>query len=267
MLRGEDVLAALPTAQEQVRNEPGKPEHRLALFQLLAAAGEWGGALKQLELASDLDPKLGLYAAAHRPLITCEALRAEVFAGRHAPLCLGEPPPWFAHLVEALRLDAEGAHGAAKMLRDQAFASAEARPGRLNEAPFAWLADADERLGPVLETVLDGRYFWVPFERVKRIEVAEPEHLRDLVWLPARFTWSNEGTAAGFIPVRYPRSESHDDDAIRLARRTEWQQMGEGSWKGVGQRMLATDQGEYALLDVRAIDLAARPTSAEARHA
>ena len=27
---------------------------------------------------------------------------------------------------------------------------------------FAWMADADMRLGPVLEAVINGRYYWVP---------------------------------------------------------------------------------------------------------
>lgn len=261
------LAEAITSAKQVVRREPAEPRHCLALFQLLAVAGEWAGALKQLELASDLDPKLGLYVTAHRPLVACEGVRSDVFSGRQAPLCLGQPPSWLAHLIEALRLDAQGQHVAAKGLRDRAFREAEATAGALDGNAFGWLADADERLGPVLEVVLNGRYFWVPFDRVKRIDVDEPENLGDLVWLAARFTWAHQGTAVGFIPVRYPGSEDHDDDAIRLARRTEWQQMGDGSWKGVGQRMLATDQGEYALLDVRAIELAALPTAAEAGHA
>ena len=258
------LAAALTAAQEAARREPAKSEHRVFLFQLLAVLGEWTKALRQLDILSDLDPRTELLAKTWRPLIACEQLRREVFSSRKAPLCLGHPPPWFAHLLEALRLDAEGGHGAAKALREQAFAAAEATAGRLDGVPFAWLADMDERLGPVLEVVVDGRYFWLPVERLTRLESEGPKDLRDLVWLPVRLTFANQGETVGFVPVRYPGSEAEGEDALRLARRTEWRQPGEGSWRGLGQRMLATDAGEHPFLDLRLIELDVEPPPAEA---
>ena len=126
--------------------------------------------------------------------------------------------------------------------------------GTINGAPFDWIADADPRLGPILEALVEGRYFWVPFHRLSAIEIDAPEDLRDQVWMPARFTWANGGESAGFIPTRYPGSAEAADPAFAMARRTEW--VGEGDWfVGRGQRMMATDSGEYALQDVRQIVL------------
>jgi type VI secretion system protein ImpE len=254
-IRDGDLAAALAAAQDAVRAQPARTEHRVSLFQLLAVAGEWSKALRQLNVLSDLDPKMELLAATYRQLIACEGARGAVFEGKRAPLCLGDPPGWYARLVEALRLDGAGEHAPAKELRDEAFAAAEPTAGRFGDDAFAWLADADERLGPILEAIVGGRYFWIPFARVRRIELDEPEDLRDLVWLPARFTWANSGEALGFIPVRYCGSEREPDPMLRLGRRTEWRQLGTGSWRGLGQRMLATDQAEYALLDSRVIAL------------
>ena len=79
--------------------------------------------------------------------------------------------------------------------------------------------------------------------------------LRDLVWLPAQFTWVNGGEAFGLIPTRYPGSETAQDTAIQLARKTEWIELAEGIYQGMGQRMLATDQDEYPLLDIRSITM------------
>jgi type VI secretion system protein ImpE len=81
--------------------------------------------------------------------------------------------------------------------------------------------------------------------------------LRDLVWLPAEFTWVNGGEAVGLIPVRYPGSEASTDDALRLSRKTEWVPLGESGFAGRGQRMLATNAAEMPLLDVREIALRA----------
>ena len=38
--------------------------------------------------------------------------------------------------------------------------------GSLNGQPFEWVADADSRLGPVMEAIINGRYYWVPFARL-----------------------------------------------------------------------------------------------------
>jgi type VI secretion system protein ImpE len=254
-IRAGELAEALAAVEDAVRAQPARAEHRVSLFQLLAVAGEWAKALRQLNVLSDLDPKMELLAATYRQLIVCEGVRGAVFEGKRAPLCLGNPPAWYARLVQALRCDGAGQHAPAKELRDEAFGAAEPTTGRLGDDPFAWVADADERLGPILEAVVGGRYFWIPFARLRRIELEEPEDLRDLVWLPARLTWANSGEAVAFIPVRYWGSEREPDPMLRLGRRTEWRQLGGGSWRGVGQRMLATDQTEYALLDSRVIAL------------
>jgi type VI secretion system protein ImpE len=59
----------------------------------------------------------------------------------------------------------------------------------------------------------------------------------------------------GVIPTRYPGTEASAEDALRLSKRTEWQAVSEDVFHGIGQRMLATDAGEYPLLEVRRIDL------------
>ena len=59
----------------------------------------------------------------------------------------------------------------------------------------------------MLEVILEGRYFWVPFNCIQQIRIEEPADLRDMVWTPSQFTWSNGGTAVGLIPTRYSGSE------------------------------------------------------------
>ncbi len=248
--RLDEALAAL---QADIRKKPQDKALRVFLFQLLAVNGAWERALRQLDVLVEMDAQYALLAQTYRPLIACEVFRGELFRGLRSPSSLGEPLPWFGALSEATRLGAQGEHAAAQALRDQAFEQAEAVPGRVDGKPFAWIADADARLGPVLEVVLQGRYFWVPFARIRKVSLEPAEDLRDLVWLPARFTWSNGGEAVGFVPTRYPGSE--DGEApIRLARTTEWHEVG-GIGLGRGQRMLATDSDDAGLLEIRGIEL------------
>lgn len=254
-LRDGDLDACLAQLQARVRNEPANAACRVFLFQLLAVQGAWERALAQLNVAGELDPAALPMVQTYRDALQCEVLREAVFDGRRAPLIFGEPTAWLALLLEALRLDASGDTAAAAACRSNALDDARPTSGTLNGTPFEWIADADGRLGPTLEAIVNGRYYWIPFERIRRVEVEAPADLRDCVWMPAVFTWANEGQAAGLIPARYPGTLATKDNALMLARRTEWIEAGAGDARPVGQRMFTTDANEYALFDVRALEL------------
>jgi type VI secretion system protein ImpE len=255
-LREGDPARALAQLQEQVRAQPGDARLRIFLFQLLAVLGQWERAREQVALAADLDPAALMLAQAYGAALDCEQLRARVFAGQARPRILGEPPPWLALLVEALRVAAQGEMAQAQGLRDQAYAQAEPVAGTLDGRPFAWIADADSRLGPVLELIIDGKYYWMPYGRLRELLLEEPHDLRDVVWMPGHVVFADGGEAACLVPSRYPGSESADQPLLALARETVWRETGAGAWHGLGQRVLATDSIEVALLEVRRIAVA-----------
>ena len=250
--RLEDTLHNL---QEKIRKNPEDSKQRVFLFQLLSVMGQWDRALTQLRVATDLDPKNLLMTQACEMALQCEAFREQVFSGERTPLVMGEPQEWVSMLVQANFLAAKGQYKASRELTGHALVMAPATAGAIDGKPFEWIADADSRLGPVLEAIIDGKYYWVPFLRIREIAIEAPVDLRDVVWLPASFTWDNSGTSAGFIPSRYPGSQASADDAIRMARKTDWIELGEGICQGIGQRLLITEDAEYALLDVRRITI------------
>jgi type VI secretion system protein ImpE len=262
-LRNGDLSKALADLQSEVRASPDDPRHRVFLFQLLSVLGQWDRALSQLDVVLSLDPAAVAMVKTYEAVLQCEVYRQGVFAGERSPLILGEAEPWIAELVEALRLSAKGDHDAARRLREHAYEEAPTSPGSLSsaegagdtaiakESSFEWVADADSRLGPLLEVIVNGRYYWLPFHRIRQINIDPPEDLRDLVWLPARFLLANEGETVGMIPTRYAGSEAHEDSQIRLGRKTEWLEPIEGAYEGLGQRILTTDLGEYGLMNLR----------------
>lgn len=162
-----------------------------------------------------------------------------------------------AEMVQAVGLQAQGHGSEAAALRSGALEAAPATAGTLNGTSFEWLADADSRLGPLLEVLLNANYYWVPIHRIREIRVEAPQDIRDLVWLPAEFVWANGGEAVGFIPTRYPGSESSADDSIRLARKTDW--VDADGAVGLGQRLLATEEAETPLLELRSVKLEGVP--------
>ncbi len=254
-IREGDLEQALGALQDEVRADPAAADKRAFLYQLLCVMGRWDRALTQLNVAGELDPKNLLMVELYRNAILCEAFRSDVFAGRRTPLMLGEPPEWLGLMVQARSLLGSGDPAAAARLRDAAFEAAPAVSGTINGEPFEWIADADHRLGPVLEAVIQGKYYWVPFERIAEISIDPPGALRDVVWAQAEFTWSNRGKAVGLIPVRYPGTTEKGPDDARLARKTDFEQLEGDYCVGVGQRMWATDSGEYPILETRHITL------------
>jgi type VI secretion system protein ImpE len=305
LLRAEGPRAALERLKLEVRKAPRDARLRTFLFQLFCVFAEWDRALNQLTVANELtgvDPAnplalpMAQMAEAYRAAIRCEMLRERVFSGTRTPTILGQPEPWMPQLIEANRvLATAGADAAARRraaeLRDAAFEAAPAAAGFLTlggpappsptndgetaatgakktsaePKPFAWIADADQRLGPMLEAFIEGKYYWLPFTRLARLDIEAPADLRDHVWMPAHFTWANGGEAHGFIPTRYPGSaaaaSSEAGEALAWSRRTEWRPAGadgDDDWfLGLGQRMLATDADEVALMDLRRIVVSA----------
>jgi type VI secretion system protein ImpE len=253
--RSGDVHGALDALKQDVRKAPRDPRLRTFLFQMFCVAGEWDRALTQLSAAAELDPVALPMAQTYRAVIGCEMTREQVFRGQGSPTVLGDPGPWLPPLIEAIRMLATGRPNEAARLRDAGFQAAPESEGSLNDTPCAWIADADPRLGPVLEAFVNGTYMWVPFARLRVLKLEPPADLRDQVWMPARFTWSNDGEANGFIPTRYPGSATASDPALALSHKTEWQDAGAEWSLPLGQRVLVTDVSEVALMDIRKIEL------------
>ena len=243
---------ALNTIQKVVREDPVNPRPRIFLFQLLGVVGEWRRAGTQLRVLSEMDSDSMVLARIFEPVLQCESVRADVFAGQLTPSILGQPPQWLSHLVQALEHFGKGNFKAGDESRHRAFEGAPMSGGTINGEPFDWIADADERLGPVLEVILQGRYYWIPFCCIRQVIMEPATDLRDLVWAPAHFVWVNGQQASGHIPTRYSGTEHAVDASLKLSRKTEWLEEN-GIHLGLGQRVFATDRNDYPLLEIRKI--------------
>jgi type VI secretion system protein ImpE len=262
-LKEGDVKSALSAVMQSVRDEPQKVENRTFLFQLLAVTGDWDRALNQLVVAGEMDSQAIPMVQTYREALSCEALRGQVFSGTRSPLVFGDPEQWIALMLESLKLAGQGKIVDAARLREEAFDAAPAVTGAVNGEPFEWIADADSRIGPFLEAIVNGNYYWIPINRIAQVEIEPPEDLRDLVWLPAQFSWANGGQAIGLIPTRYPGSEASENGLVQLARRTEWIDQGDNTYCGLGQRQLVTDSNEYSLLEIRQLSFDVEPEIGE----
>lgn len=251
-IKAGNPQAALKLLQDQVRAKPADAKLRVFLFQLLCTLGQWERALNQLNVAGEMDASTLAMVQTYREAIQCERLREQVFKGKKVPMLFGQPEAWVALLIEALLREGQGEITQARSLRDRAFEQAPASAGRADEQHFQWIADADMRLGPVLEAIIHGRYYWVPFMHLAEIKLDAPQDLRDAVWMPAQLQFTNGGETVALIPTRYAGTDL-GDPLQALSRKTEWVETLPDFFVGRGQRLLTADVGDLALMDLRSV--------------
>ena len=255
LLAAGDPGRALKALQQQIRSRPADAKLRTFLFQLMCVLDQWQRAHDQLKVCGEFDAGTLAMVNTYSAALQCEAVREAVFAGRNLPHVFGPPTAWVALLAQALQLESQGHAEQAAALRAQAFDQAPASPGQADGQAFAWLADADSRLGPVLEIIINGRYGWLPLVHVRRMDIEPVVDLRDLVWVPVHIQFINGGETVALMPSRYAGSGATGDTALQMGRKTEWLPLGAEQFRGLGQRVLTTEAGDLGLLQVRQIML------------
>lgn len=261
LLKAGDLDGTLAALQAQVRANPADAKLRIFLFQLLCVLGDWKRAITQLKLCAELDALAIPMAQTYREGIICEVFRQKVFAGEKKPLIFGEPQEWIALMIEAIKALAQGKPDKAAELRARAFDAVPACCGEINGERFEWIADADMRLGPLLEIIINGKYFWMPFSSIASLRIEAPSDLRDTVWTGANLTLQNGGEFVALIPTRYAGTAETGTAGEKLARETNWTDAGSETFVGIGQRLLATDKGDTALMDLRSLKMDPMPSA------
>lgn len=252
LLQAGDLAGARAALIDQVRAAPGDAEARLFLFQLLAVCGEWDKSLTHLHALAQLSPEAQMLSVAYGQAIEAEKTREAAFSGTQVPALLVGSSEWAGPLVAALGLEAQGRLEEAQAERLKALEAAPDTPGSLDGTRFEWIADADPRFGPTIEAIIAGRWGLVPFDAIERIESEGPRDLRDIVWYPVQIAFRTGQSVAAMIPARYPGT-AQADDALRLARQTEWNE-GRAGATGLGQRLLMLSDGsEEGLLSLRTL--------------
>jgi type VI secretion system protein ImpE len=251
LLRAQAYEALEARVTETVRKHPADARERWLLFELLCLNGDWKRALAQLQTWVALEPEGTPRAQLYRGLIQSEMFRAEVFAGTRTPGFIEPPPAWVDTLLRANAKLGAGELAAADALRATALSEAPATRGASAQiGAFAWLGESDSRLGPICEIAVAGGYRWIPFDHMKSLTMPPVGTLTDLVWRPVTAILRDATVLRGYLPARYPGSES-GPAALKLARETTWTDVGDTAVIALGQKTWSTDQGDFGLLEIR----------------
>ena len=216
-----NLQAAIDTLGLELRANPTDPARRSFLFELTTFAGDWPRAIKQLDVLAGAGNMAEAGTMLYKAAITAERVREHMFDSADFPTTVAPAPV----------------------------------SGTLNGVHFDSIEDADPRIGARLEVIAGGRYLWIPFAHLAGITMKPPAQLRDLHWAPAHVAVGpsirEQELGEVLLPALSPGAWRHADDAVRLGRVTDWDELPDGDFVPVGQKVLKVDDRYVPLLDVR----------------
>jgi type VI secretion system protein ImpE len=263
LLQAGRLAEAIAVQTREVKSHPTDAEHRFLLFTLLSFAGELERAEVHLEAVSLADQSLKVGSAVYHSLLAAEFERRKVYREGSRPVLPPDPPQTMELRLQALAALRAGDSQAAQAALDEAAEQSVPLRGKLNGEAFDGLRDYDDMLGQMLEVYAGGRCLWMPLERIRKLEIAEPGNRLDLLWAKAELEDASGTQASVHLPVLYEGSCDHPDELVRLGRSTEWIDCRDVAFRGAGQKILLAARGEEeretAILELRTLEIEGDP--------
>lgn len=250
LLDADQLSAAIRELNQEVKQRPTDTRIRTFLFELLCFAGEYERAERQLDILEHQNEKVGIGVEVYKNILRGEVGRRRFFSEGIKPSFLVDPPEYVTLYVDGHNQLREGHAAEAKSLYERAQHLRPEIRGRMKGRPFTSFRDSDDRTAGILEVIVRESYIWIPFERIRKVVIPQPRHLRDLRWAPATLEIEDGPAGDVFLPVLYAGTELEADDKVRLGRMTEWVDLGAGLTGGVGQKTFVVDDREVSILEL-----------------
>jgi type VI secretion system protein ImpE len=228
---------AIEALSQELRKHSLETGSRVFLAELLCVVGELERADTQLDLLVDQTPENAVGIAQFRQLIRAEQARRQFFEESRLPELVEPPSDLLKLYLKASVSLLDGDADEARRLLEQAENERPQPKGTWNGADFDDLRDLDDLTAGVLEVLTcTGKYYWIPLDRVSRLQFVPPACPRDLLWREARLDSAGGLEGQVFVPAIY-HTTAVADETVRLGRRTDWTGSEGGPVRGLGQRM------------------------------
>ena len=259
LYRAGKLTEAVAAATNEVRAKPTDVPSRLFLGELLLFAGDLERADRQLDAVTsqDSDPQTAVSVASYRQLIRAEQARQAFFAEGAMPEFIDAPDDRMKLVLRASIALREKNYNEARDLLNEAESHFPALRGECNGVPYEGLRDTDDLTATFFELVApNGKYFWLPMEKVVSIEFKPPQRARDLVWRRAQLTTRSGLETEAFFPALYAGSFRETDQKLALGQLTDWRSESEGApVRGFGQRTLLVGDNGQAFWDLQTLTI------------
>jgi type VI secretion system protein ImpE len=249
---------AIAAQTAEVKQHSADAGRRGFLCELLCFAGDLERADTQLDALSSLDPQAAMGISLFRQLIRAEQARRQFYTDGRLPEFLEQPTPVLRlHLEASIRLR-EGQPAEAARLLAQAEEQRPKPTGECDGQAFADFRDLDDLTASFFEVLTsNGKYYWVPIERVELLELRDLSRPRDLLWRRARMIVRDGPDGEVYLPTLYAGSHADEDERVRLGRATEWRGGDGAPVRGVGLRTFLVGDEARTILEMKAASVTA----------
>jgi type VI secretion system protein ImpE len=253
LIRAGRLSEAREQLIREVKSSPADLGKRTLLFQVLSFCGEWGRAEQHLDAIAVQDASKETGVQVYKNLLHAERERQDVAKLNRRPSFLPATPPYTEMYFTAWKEVIAKKIEEAERLFGQIDAQLPIPSGTVDGVGFTGFQDTDAFLSLFLEAIVHDRYVWIPLGSIAELSISSPKTLFDLLWIPARLM-TREGLSLGcYLPVLYPDSSLHEDEQVKLGRRTDWIALGGPFSKGMGQHVFQVGAEEKPILEIREV--------------
>lgn len=257
LIEDGQLVTALQHQATAVAVSPEKDAERLTLVEVLLFAGDLTGAVRELDAIRDQRAEMVEFLRGYRLIIEAEEKRRKLVSGV-PPRFLMPPPPHALLQLEAAKWSASGQAERTQESRDRAEEAAPWVSGHIDGREFEWVRDVDDLTAFALEVFVESDYVWVPFEQIRKLRLSEPESLRDRLYVPAELYLHDGSEWEVCLPAVYAESWKHKEDIFRLGLETDFEELADGSTRGIGAHLLQFGDEELTLADFTQWESASR---------
>jgi type VI secretion system protein ImpE len=251
LFRAGKLNPAIVAANAGLRQNPADLNARMLLAELLVFAGNFERADTILDAAAQIDPAAMIGIAEFRQLLRAAMARRQHTREGRVPEFLDEPTPSLRSSLAALVALRAGDREASARHAADAEAQRPRVSGNSGERQFDDFRDADDLHAGFFEVLTTtGKYFWIPTERVERVQFHPPRRPRDLAWRRASVSVSNGPDGEVYLPAIYDSENPDMADDLRLGRATDWIEPAEGPVQGVGQRVYVVGDDAVGIMEL-----------------
>jgi type VI secretion system protein ImpE len=253
LLRAGQLAAAIDASVEEVKRRPTDLDAREFLCELLILGGDLERADKHMDVLGHQNPQFMVGVALLRQLVRAEQARQQLFSEGRVPEFLEEPDAGMRAALQASVLLREGDAEQAKRIMDEAEENRAPLVGYVNGNKVDDFRDLDDLLSGVLELLTsNGKYYWIPFKRIKQLEFRPAERTLDLLWRRAHIEVDKDGPSGEvYIPATYVPLDGAVSDEARLGRTTDWVGGEESMTRGIGLRMFLAGEEALPIMDIQ----------------
>lgn len=245
-----NLADAIAAAAAEVKKNPLDLTARGLYCELLCFQGDWEKIDRQLETLESQEPKFAANISLFRQLLRANKARTEFFEEGRAPEVVAAPDDLTRKYLEAALLIREKSLAAAGELLRTAERERPALAGTCDGVAFDDLRDLDDLMAGTLELLTStGKYYWVPWTLVRRLEIQPLKTARDVLWRPAEIDVKEGPTGVVYLPALYYGSQQADDPALSLGRGTSWRDNAHEPVRGLGQRQFLIGEETKTLLE------------------